>query len=77
MQIEFKKNDEENLTPIVVANALIEHTTQYKPSGMFGEMFGGLLKEEEIETFNVAELREIAEHLLVYCEYHKEGEEEA
>jgi len=72
MKIKFEMNEEENLTPIVVANALIEHTTKYKPSGMFS----GLFKEEEIQTFSAAELQEIAEHLMVYCEYRREGEEE-
>lgn len=69
MTIEFNSSgDDDRLTSINVAKALIEHETPYT----------NFLKEESIRsTFSIADLEEIANHLLNYCKYEKirNGEE--
>jgi len=64
MQIQFTfTDDKEILTPIHVAAALIEHTTHIDSPALF-KWFS---PPADIQTFDTADLREIAEHLLVYC----------
>ena len=53
MRIEFHADNGEMLTPLDVANSLINQN-----------------------RFKVDELRELAEHLQVYCRYHNDKEEE-
>lgn len=53
MRIEFHADNGEMLTPLEVANALINQN-----------------------TFKVDELRELAEHLQVYCRHHNDKEED-
>ena len=53
MRIEFHADNEEMLTPLEVANSLINQN-----------------------TFKVDELRELAEHLQVYCRHHNDKETE-
>ena len=52
MRIEFYADNGEMLTPLEVANSLINQN-----------------------TFKVDELRELAEHLQVYCRHHNDKEE--
>lgn len=60
MTIEFKGNsDIDNLTNINVAKALIEHKSNYHNPI--------LDRECQTATFEVEDLEEIANHLLVYC----------
>ena len=54
MRIEFHADNGEMLTPLEVANSLINQN-----------------------TFKVDELRELAEHLQVYCQHHNGGDTEA
>lgn len=64
MKIKFKFSDDtETLSPIKVATALMEHTTKLEPA----EKFMGIISINEIQTFDISDLREIAEHLIVYC----------
>lgn len=61
MTIDFNSNGniEDQLTNINVAKALIEHKHKY---------FHKIVNiEREIATFEVEDLEEIANHLLVYC----------
>lgn len=53
MRIEFHADNGEMLTPLEIANSLINQN-----------------------TFKVDELRELAEHLQVYCRHHNDKEEE-
>ena len=53
MRIEFHADNGEMLTPLEVANSLINQN-----------------------TFKVDELRELAEHLQVYCRHHNDKEKE-
>lgn len=54
MRIEFYADNEEMLTPLEVANSLINQN-----------------------TFKVDELRELAEHLQVYCRHHNDKKKDA
>lgn len=54
------------LTPIEVANYLINHT-KHADAVLF-------LPERDAATFDVSELEQIAEHLFVYCKYNRENE---
>ena len=64
--------EDEYITPISVAQKLIEHKTALEATGEMSECyFNGIV----LTTFTKEELREIAEHLLAYCnnagkEYH-------
>lgn len=60
MKIEFIANsDTDNLTNINIAKALIEHKQIYH---------NPIFKRDcESDTFEVEDLEEIANHLLVYC----------
>lgn len=60
MKIEFiAEADIDNLTSINAAKALIEHTSIHHNSLVN--------KDFEHQTFEIEDLEEIAEHLLVYC----------
>lgn len=61
MKIEFIVSDDINdqLTNINVAKSLIEHTTTYHHT-----IFN---KEMTDNTFDIDDLEEIANHILVYC----------
>ena len=50
------------MTPIEVANMLITHTTHLEKYLC--------MPERNINTFNVDELEQIAEYLLVYCKHY-------
>lgn len=58
------ENDLNGLTPIEVANTLIEHKTHMESYLV--------LPERDVDTFSVSELRQIAEHLFVYCNHNSE-----
>lgn len=64
MKIDFTSNsDDDTLTNINVAKALIEHTSIY---------YNPILQaDRETATFEVEDLEEIANHLLVYCKYER------
>lgn len=63
MKIEFHSSGDINdqLTNINVSKALIEHESTYHVFGM--DNIGS--------TFEVEDLEEIANHLLVYCKYER------
>lgn len=67
MKIEFQTDNGETLTPLEVANALINHTTHYEAS----KLLFSLLPEGDYKSFDFDELEQIAEHLLVYCKHNK------
>lgn len=72
MVIKFEAEEYEKLdfglTPINVAKALIEHSTRIDER----KVLGIKMPSEDINTFSVSELRQIAEHLLVYCNHNSE-----
>ncbi len=70
MRIEFHADNCEMLTPIEVANALINHTTHYEAN----KIFPSLIPECDAKTFTYDELSELAEYLLVYCKYNNKTE---
>lgn len=53
-------------TPIDCANSLINHLTLLEASL--------IMPERCVRTFDIDELEQIAEHLLVYCKHNKESE---
>lgn len=64
MKIEFHSNsDIDGLSNINVAKALIEHESTYHNRI--------LDRVQTSSTFEVEDLEEIANHLLVYCKYEK------
>lgn len=63
MKIHFEVTEDEVLTPINVAAAIIAHTTHTEAV----KGFENVLPEGDIQTFDLDELKEKAEHLLVYC----------
>ena len=65
MRIEFHADNGEMLTPIEVANALINHTTHYEAS----QICPSLIPERDAKTFTYNELSELAEYLLIHCKY--------
>lgn len=58
--------------PIKVADILISAENEYEDR--FSEIFGGVGKGK-YRIFDISELRQIAEHLLIYCNANREGEE--
>ena len=73
-EVEKLRNTQDfsNLEPIGVANIIIN------AEGTRENLFGRITGKGETETyriFDVSELREIAEHLLVYCNHNGEEEE--
>lgn len=68
-----KTQDFSDLTPIEVANMLINAKGEYKHS----PIAKALCKEDKgtYRIFDIGELRQIAEHLLVYCNNNGEVEE--
>ena len=65
MKITFETDDAtEELTSINVASALISHQSKY--SGFMN------ITEFKAETFEIEDLEEIANHLLVYCKCERE-----
>lgn len=56
--------------PIKVVDMLINAQTEYENNSIFATQ-----KEYTANTFSVSELRQIAEHLLVYCNHNGEAEE--
>lgn len=66
MKIEFISSGDtsDQLTNINVAKALIEHETSFHNRI--------LNREETTETFDVDDLDEIANYLLVYCKFRRE-----
>ena len=70
MRIEFHADNFEMLTPIEVANALINHTTHYEAN----KICPSLIPEGDAKTFTYDELSELAEYLLVYCKYNNKTE---
>ena len=70
MRIEFHADNCEMLTPIEVANALINHTTHYEAN----KICPSLIPEGDAKTFTYDELSELAEYLLVYCKYNNKIE---
>jgi hypothetical protein len=70
--ISSKKNmmsDKERRTPHLYAKAIIEDTSDFHNFCGDGKM------HEKAEVNRIDFLREIAEHLLVYCDHHGEAEE--
>ena len=64
MKIEFTTECEnDDLTNVNVARAIIEHKTTY-----FNKF---LNREQTSETFGIEDLEEIACHLIVYCRFEK------
>ncbi len=61
------------LTPIEVAEKLINAESEYE-TNIIQRAFGAGEKEK-YNIFSVSELRQIAEHLLVYCNHNSEGAE--
>ena len=57
------------LTPIEVANALINHITHYEAN----KIFPWLIPECD-KTFTYDELAELAEYLLVFCKHNNKTE---
>lgn len=59
--------------PIDIANDLINANGEYENN----QIIKAILKEDKgtYRIFDVSELRQIAEHLLVYCNHHGEAEE--
>lgn len=70
MRIEFHTDNGEMITPIEVANALINHTTHYEAS----RICPSLIPERDDKTFTYDELSELAEYLLVFCKYNNKTE---
>ncbi len=62
------------LTPIEVAEKLINAESEYETNSIQRAFGAG--EKEKYNIFSVSELRQIAEHLLVYCNYQKENENE-
>lgn len=66
-ELEGKETEFEiSITPIEVANYLINHTT-HADAVLF-------LPERDVCTFDASKLEQIAEHLLVYCKHNRESE---
>ena len=61
--MENEDNRIEDMTPIEVASYIIGLTVTYESSEL-AKVFGA------IPRFNTKELREIAGHLIVYCDHH-------
>lgn len=53
----------QSATPIQIATDLIEQTTHIEEHTVFGMN----IDAKDVPTFEISELRQIAEHLLVYC----------
>lgn len=70
MKIKFYADNGELLTPIEVANALINHTTHYEAS----QICPSLMPERDAKTFTYDELSELAEYLLIHCKYNNKTE---
>lgn len=72
MKINFVEEESNNvdseLSPISVACALINHATHYEET----KCLGFTSPAEDVNTFNTTQLRQIAEHLLVYCNHNQE-----
>ncbi len=68
------KYDLVGLAPIEVANILIYAEGEYERNSVGKAIFG--TDKGRYNLFDVSELRQIAEHLLVYCNYQKENGEE-
>lgn len=69
---ELEESQEEILfDPIDVVQYLINRTIKVKNT--FPELQGG--ETSHVPVYDVSELRQIAEHILVYCKYHSEEKE--
>lgn len=68
-----KAQDFSDLTPIEVANMLINAEGEYEHNPITKALY----KEDKgtYRIFDIGELRQIAEHLLIYCNHNKEEEE--
>lgn len=67
------ENDLSGLTPIEVAEKLINAESEYETNSIKRAFGAG--EKEKYNIFSVSELRQIAEHLLVYCNANEEVEE--
>lgn len=68
-----KIQDFSDLTPIEVVNALINAGGEYEHNPLTKAFYG--TDKGTYRIFNIGELRQIAEHLLVYCNHNGEVEE--
>lgn len=68
-----KTQDFSDLTPIEVANMLINAEGEYEHNPITKAFCG--TDKGTYRIFDVSELRQIAEHLLVYCDHNAEAEE--
>jgi len=64
------ESDLNGLTPIEVAEKLINAQEEYKTSSIQRAFGAG--EKEVYNIFDTSELRQIAEHLLVYCNHQEE-----
>ena len=64
------ENDLSGLTPIEVAEKLITAESEYETNSI--QRAFGAEEKGKYYIFSVSELRQIAEHLLVYCTYNSE-----
>ncbi len=67
-----RKYDLVGLAPIEVANVLINAQGEYERNSVGKKIFG--TDKGRYNLFDIPELRQIAEHLLVYCNYNSEEE---
>lgn len=61
-----------SMSPIQVAEYLIGHETHIDETTT---IFGIKYPADDVRTFEISDLEQIAEHLLVYCKHNKENEE--
>ncbi len=73
MKIEFVLEEGEEITPLKICQALVEHGEEFKNADV-AIRFGGP-PTYIINTFDRLDLRELANHLLVYCDCQDKREE--
>lgn len=57
-----------SMSPIQVAEYLIGHETHIEEHTVFGIKYPA----DDVKTFEITDIEQIAEHLLVYCKHNKE-----
>lgn len=74
MRIEFHADNGEMLTPLEVANSLINLSYE-RPLKSYEVSLSGEIAVK-VKTFSVDDLKEIADYLQVYCRHHNDKEAE-
>ena len=59
--------------PVSVANMLINAKEEYEPTSLEKALCSNI--KPLVDKYSINDLKQIAEHLLVYCKHHREDEE--